>query len=49
MIAGKFKVNISYTIPSKEKVSAYVNESLAFHLYQKGHMMKQIYKSRDES
>jgi hypothetical protein len=40
MLNGRFKVNINKNMHFGEKVSAYANEELAFHLYQKGLMMR---------
>jgi len=43
-LLGKFKVKIADRLPFGEKVNAYANEELTYHLYQKGLMMKQLRK-----
>lgn len=45
MFMGKFQVNIADDMHFAEKVSAYANEGLTYHLYQKGLMMKQLRRS----
>lgn len=42
MLKGNFKVNIGDEMVFSDKVLAYANEDLTYHLYQKGLMMKQL-------
>ncbi len=44
MLKGKFKVNIGDEMVFSDKVLAFANEELTYHLYQKGLMMKQLKK-----